>query len=308
MSAKISFPSALVLTALSLCAARGQVPSTTPALPPAAPLPGIPSPVWEGGVAPGAAAEGAPPAAPASTPPGHLSSWITYDRPKNCCGPTGANGPIGFEIYLRSGVSIVGGNTIMANTLQNGYAIDGGGRSLFFNPAMTAAWTVSYGVSTYTYHGTHPNIKIPLKVLVPAATLGPTGAALPPSTVNFGTDVPGVTMQSLNETFLNLGGGRDWWLLGSANSCDCPLWRVGVDVGGRYGSANVRVWELRHRTDVIGGVWIGVHSDIEIPCGCGWFVAGFRAEWGYIWSDILQRQNDSDITTVNLLGSIGYRF
>src|SRR5437764_388924 len=78
------------------------------------------------------------------------------------------------------------------------------------------------------------------------------GVATP---VNFGTDVPGVTMRELNETFFNLGGGRDWWIWGSANSCDGPLWRLGFDVGGRYGSGRVRLWELRHRTDVMGGVW-----------------------------------------------------
>jgi hypothetical protein len=59
---------------------------------------------------------------------------------------------------------------------------------------------------------------------------------------------------------------------------------------------------------VIGGVWVALHSLLEVPWGCGWFVAGFRAEWGYTWSDILQSLNNSDLQTINLLGSVGYRF
>jgi hypothetical protein len=307
MSAKIIFPSALVLTALSLCAARGQTPPAAPTgglnYPQAAPAPGVPPQVWEGGQAPNGAAppNGAP--APAPLAPAGLSSWITYDRPKGCCGPVGANGPITTEVFFRAGASFVLNNSTLANTVQNGWAIDGGARSLFFNPEMTAAWAVTYGVSNYNYHGTNPNLKIPLHVLVPNAA----GTATP---VNFGSDVPGVTIHNVNETFFNLGAGRDWWIWGSANSCDCdgPLWRLGFDVGGRWGSGSVRLWELRHRTDVMGGVWVGVHSLWEVPCACGWFVAGIRAEWGYVWSDILQRQNDSDLMLLNLLGHIGYRF
>jgi hypothetical protein len=310
MSAKIVFPSALVLTALSLCAARGQTPPGAPGggltYPQAAPAPGIAPRIWEGGAAPGAAPDGAAPsAAPAPLAPAGLSSWITYDRPKACCGPIGANGPITTEIFLRAGASIVLNDSTLGRTVQNGWAVDGGARSLFFNSEQTAAWAVTYGVSNYNYHGTRPDIKIPLHLLVPNPTANATPAALP---INFGTDVPGVTMRALNETFFNLGFGRDWWFWGSANCCDGPLWRVGFDVGGRYGSGSVRLWELRHRTDVMGGVWVGVHSLCEVPCGCGWFVAGFRAEWGYVWSDIMQRQNDSDLILINLLGQIGYRF
>src|SRR5437764_15327313 len=112
MSAKIVFPSALVLTALSLCAARGQTPPAAPSsgltYPQAAPAPGVPPRVWEGGAAPGTAPEdAAPSAAPAPLAPAGLSSWITYDRPHGCCGPIGADGPIATELFLRAGASIV---------------------------------------------------------------------------------------------------------------------------------------------------------------------------------------------------------
>jgi hypothetical protein len=311
MSAKISFPAALVLAALSLCQAHGQPPATLPNSPGGTTPPGIPPRVWEG--APGAAAgpAGAPPGtaeAPAPLAPAGLSRWITYDRPCGCCGPVGGDGPITTEVFLRSGASVIAGGGVLSRTLQTGWVIDGGARSLFFNPARTAAWTVTYGVSNYNYHGDNPNLRVPLTVLVPASTLGPNGQPLPNQTIRFGNDVPGVQIRMYNQTFFNLGMGRDWWIWGPANSCDCPLWRVGFDFGGRYGTANLKTAELRHRTDVIGGVWVALHTDFEIPWGCGWFVAGFRAEWGYTWSDILQSLNNSDLQAFNLLGRVGYRF
>src|SRR5262249_11235625 len=157
------------------------------------------------GPAPGADGNGGPPA-PAGpvNGPSRLSDYITYNRPTGCCGPVGGDGPILSEIFLRSRVSIIAGGGWLAGALQTGWAIDGGARSLFFNPEMTAAWAVTYGISNYSYHGQRPDIQVPLTVLVPAATTGPTGAALPPSTIRFGTDVPGVTIRSLNQTFVNL--------------------------------------------------------------------------------------------------------
>jgi hypothetical protein len=303
MSAKTAFPSALVLTALGLCAARGQTPPAMTGYPQTPPPAAVNGSAQSAAPAPGAP-DGLPPTPNGPlTGPGRLSDYIIYNRPHGCCGPVGGDGPIGTEIFFRTGPSIVAGGGVFADTLQTGWGFDVGARSLFFDPGADAAWTVTYGISNYTYHGQRPDIQIPLTILVPSPVQNGT-----PQTVHFGTDVPGVTVRSLNQTFFNLGFGRDWWIFGPAYSCDGPLWRVGADFGGRWGSAKLQLNELRHRTDVIGGVWVGVHSDLEFPCGCGWFVAGFRAEWQYVWSDILQIQNNSDLTTVNLLLNLGYRF
>src|SRR5437879_2606956 len=52
-----------------------------------------------------------------------------------CCGPVGKNGPIAYEWYLRAGPSLpLGGTGGLANTVETGWLIQGGGRSLFFNP------------------------------------------------------------------------------------------------------------------------------------------------------------------------------
>ena len=56
------------------------------------------------------------------------------------------------------------------------------------------------------------------------------------------------------------------------------------------------------------GVFLAVHSDLEIPCGCCIFQAGLRSEYGYTWADILQRQNNSDVQDINLLFNLGLRF
>src|SRR5262249_5357488 len=76
-------------------------------------------------------------------PPGPLgwSSWLRYPRSPGCCGPVGGDGPIGSEVYLRTGASFALGDGVLADAADVGWAIRGGGRSLFFNPARDAAWT-----------------------------------------------------------------------------------------------------------------------------------------------------------------------
>ena len=79
-------------------------------------------------------------------------------------------------------------------------------------------------------------------------------------------------------------------------------------IGGAWGSASAEFNEIRHRTDVVGGVLASVHTDLEFPIGCCCcvFYTGFRLEWSYIWGDILQRK--SDIEEINLLFTLGVRF
>src|SRR5262249_44826210 len=131
MSAKTSFPLALLMTIASLCPAQGQN-AATPAESVAPPILGN-APVGQpayGGPSADAQVAGGPGAMPALTsgPMGMpmqadtgsatdgtiaqssgLSSWILYSKP-DCCGPMGAHGPILAELYARQGVSIpVGG-------------------------------------------------------------------------------------------------------------------------------------------------------------------------------------------------------
>jgi hypothetical protein len=240
------------------------------------------------------------PLAPVANGPIGPSTYITGSR-ANCCGPVGGDGPICSEFFVRIGASInLGGSSPMKDVVHSGWEVEGGWRSLFFNPDKTGAWTVELGVSNTLNQGKNPGQGIPLTILVPSATAG--GA---PSQIRFGTDVPAVTVRNLNRTFANLGGGREWYLFGAAGA-DCPTWRVGFDIGGRWGSASVEFHELRHRTEVNEGIWVALHTDAEIPCGCCTFFAGLRMEWDYTWSDILQ--TSSDLTGINVLANLGVRY
>jgi hypothetical protein len=209
---------------------------------------------------------------------------------------------------MRSGLSFPIGGGVLKDTLQVGWGIQGGGRTMFFNQANDMAWSVDLSVSNMNNHGKRPDIQIPLSILVPSPTLSITGGTNPPVRVTFGQNgVPGVTVRQLNRTYANLGLGREWWVNSSA---DAPgfKWRVGLDVGGRYGTESMKFQEIQHRTDVIAGLYVAVHSDLEIPWGCVIFQAGVRVEYGYTWSDILQIQNNSDLEDINLLFTAGIRF
>src|SRR5438105_5022461 len=70
---------------------------------------------------------------PAEAAPGPgLSSWITYCR-NGCHFPLGGDGPIGYEVYLRPGFNFPIGGGFFGKTLRDGWAIQGGGRTLFFD-------------------------------------------------------------------------------------------------------------------------------------------------------------------------------
>jgi hypothetical protein len=251
-------------------------------------------------------------ALPEVEPPYTLSSWIRGDK-YGCCSPVGDNGPIETELYFDIGPSIPFGNGQVAKFLQTGLDMGFGGRVLFFDAAMDSAWVVDIGLTNITNHA-HNGTPMAVNILVPQNPNNPVtppsaNGTFPPVHVFFGRDgAPGVTLQELNRTYVNLGAGKDWYLIGDANSCGSKF-RFGIEGGGRYGTERAEFHEIPHRTDVIAGLYCGVHADYECPlCGCFVFVAGFRFEYGYTWSDIMQIQNDSDVQDVNLLFNIGVRF
>jgi hypothetical protein len=122
-----------------------------------------------------------------------------------------------------------------------------------------------------------------------------------------------VTVQSVNRTFATLGLGREWYLWGQGrvegmNHGELPNWRVGAEVGGRYGTADLILNEIQRRTDNIGGFYLAIFSDLEYPWHCCTFMAGLRLEYAYTWDDVLQSPNPSDLQDLNLLITLGVRF
>lgn len=227
-----------------------------------------------------------------------LSDYITYRRDNCCLGPTGKSRPICMEIFVRSGVALpVGGNDV-GSQMRTGWSIMGGSRALFFTPDYTRAWTIEAHVIN-TWQGAAATQSYPITTFQPDAQ----GQA---KRVNYGFNgVPGVTIRSFNRTMVGLGGGREWYLWQPANAPG-NHWRIGIDAGGRYGSASINLNEIRHRADVVGAVFASAHTDYEITCGRCVYQAGFRAGYAYTWSDILQRV--SDVQDVNLMLTLGLRY
>src|SRR5713226_8049649 len=120
MSAKASFPIAVLLTVAALWNARGQDGATAIA----------------GGVESADPQEALPVAPPLTSP---MSSWIIHNQ-TDCCGPTGGSGPINTELFVRTGPSLPVAGGFLHKVLDTGWDIEGGGRSMFFNPAVDAAW------------------------------------------------------------------------------------------------------------------------------------------------------------------------
>jgi hypothetical protein len=262
--------------------------------------------------------EGSPPTPPIVPIPLGLpaSPYLTYPRSPCCCGAVGTcGGPIGSELFIRSGFAFPLGPGIFEKYLHTGWDIEGGGRLFLFNPPSTAAWTGTLSISNMFLRTGNANqpitlFRVPVHTLVRSPN-APVQGSLSSSTPAV-VEVPELTLtvSSLNMTFVNMGFGREWWLLGSANpGCQKGCnWRAGFDGGGRWGSAEVQFNEIQHRTDVVGGMYAAIHSDVEYPFRCGIAFAGVRFEYNYIWTSLLQDQNNGDFQSLNLLFQLGVRF
>lgn len=226
------------------------------------------------------------------------SDWILYRKSPDCCGPIGGDGPLKTEFYLRSGWSFPTGG-FYGDELEVGWAIQGGARLMVFNPVGDSAWTLDISGSNIWNQARASDLRVPLSILLP----NPVGIV---ERVELGQgDLPGVTLRDLNRTFVNVGIGKMWYLNGPP-SCGSWNWRIGIEGGGRYGSASAQFFEIRARNDRIGGAFVGLHTDVDIPCGCCLFHGGVRGEYSYTWSDILQRP--SDVGEVLLLFEVGVRY
>ena len=281
----------LAVTCLGLGTANAQPPAM---LPPTstgivAPLPSVPF------AAPAPAAQGMP-----ASQPG-INEYLAYPRPTGSTG-VGGDGGIGGEIYLRSGISVnLGGTGIFGRIYEPGFEVQGGIRSVFFQPDPTVGWTVDLGLSTTQYHNR----------LDEQATL----RNFPSATTIFGQPITRnvplfpVTPTNLNQTSVRLALGQEYYFSGDADPADGGIkCRAGWDAGGTLGTQKLDLNEIRHRNGTTYGGLLAVHSDVEMPYGQCIFQAGFRAEYRYTGSHILESQNNTDLSTLGLMFSTGVRY
>src|SRR5262249_31082388 len=196
---------ALVVTMLGASAVRAEDPLPTPSY-------GQVKPIQYG-------SDDAPvlPADAAPSPMPQVSRWITGPG-CDCCGPFGGN-TLGYEIYLRNGVSLPFGNGPLAKDLDPGWVVQGGARLLIFNPTKLAAWTVDLSVSNVFNHAKSEHPATLEHIIVPPIIQGLPATVLPSIDVTF---------NRYNRTFVNAAFGREWHLWDPANS-DGWMWRAGFD-------------------------------------------------------------------------------
>jgi hypothetical protein len=248
----------------------------------------------------------APPGQPAGLPPGSYAGPYCGGVPAGCCGPVGGNGPISYELYVRTGPTlVVGGSVPFGDALNYGWNVTGGGRSLFFNQAGDAAWALDIGVGYTHILGDDETV---LNVFPRERFVDQN-----PGTSTT-TPVPS-TLRRFQWTTFNYGVGRDWWLNGPGFvGAECS-WnsRIGLDVGGRWGTAHVDMYPVQienaylRRHGITHSVFVGANWNCEVPMGAWILTGGLRTEWGYTWTNIIP-PNDGNIQTVNLLLTFGVRF
>ncbi len=213
-------------------------------------------------------------------PPGQqytLSKWILGERCAGCCGPIGGDGPIGGEMYMRSGVSFPISGGALSQAIDTGWDIEGGFRSLFFNRDDDAAWTVDVSI-TNVFNPASKNAGQVTLTNFPMKTVDATGAA---TTVN----VPAlnVTPGNLNRTSVNLSG-RPRNLAAGHSGQFAQRSELAHRLGRRRPLGHGEVGTERDcstATRSFGGVFVGVAFGCRSAVWrCAVLHAGLRLEWG----------------------------
>ena len=232
----------------------------------------------------------------------------------SCCGPIGKNGPIGYDLYLRTGPSfIVGGGSEIAGAVGFGWSVGGGGRTLFFNPERNKAWALDLGVSFAYNDGDQSRV---LDVFTPAPPFNnPTspndprnGMVITPDQLN------PFRIRGLYRTSFNFAVGRDWFLRGPAFT-GLPIMnrRFGVDIGGRWGNIHADLVpvgnpaQFLRRNSVYHGIYIGANYGWEMPMGSWVLFGGGRAEYGYDYTNVIPPR-DGNIQDIRVMFTGGVRF
>jgi hypothetical protein len=294
------FLSGVMVALLGLGVVRGQDSAAGRITGSPPPLSKDPTPVLANPPGPGAPG-GPTDATPIQTAP---SPWMIYPREPGCTGPMGCDGPIGGEIYFRSGVSTPISGNFFGRLMDAGWQIDGGGRSIFYNKERNKAWVIDLGITTIFNDAKQIDVPVVL-------------SNIKTNTAGIVVPLEPIAVKHMNRTYVNVGGGKEWYFWGPSDCQELHVagWRMGVDAGGRYGTMKVDInklqldlAQLRHLTDTIAGMYCAWHTDLIIPFGPGLFTAGFRAEWGYTWTDVLQFAHSGDLMDVNLLGTVGFQF
>jgi hypothetical protein len=226
-----------------------------------------------------------------------------------CCGPLGHDGRIGEEVYLDTGPTIPFGNGQFIHRLELGWMVGGGGRTLFFNQTHDAAWVADLGVS-YQYNRGNQYSAMNLDVRQPNTSDPTTGATIKQPDV-----LTNVIIRDIDRTNFNYAIGRDWWLWGQGAVGAERGWnlRLGGLVGGRWGTAHVDLvptadpFGYFRRQNATTGVFVELHSNLEVPLGSVIFFTGVQVQYGYDWTN-LAPPVPGDIQNINVMLSAGFRF
>jgi hypothetical protein len=247
-------------------------------------------------------------------PPGTVCSPWNGPGGTGCCGPIGGNGPILSELFVRNGVNILIGGGIIKETMTTGFVQSFGGRSLFFNPSGSRAWTAEFGIDWFYNNNSGKADNEYVLEFFPGRTEISNGVE---------NIIPDVSIFGNPREYIRAGVhfafGRETYMFTPGYQCG-KNFRLGWDIGGRWGYSrlNYNVFPedfsaegaritFDRVSDVFGTAFFAIHGDVEIPLGPCWtFVTGIRAEAGYNFSDIVLFNSDSQ--ELNMMLNLGLKF
>ena len=257
----------------------------------------------------------AAPGAPSVHPAGTVTSpWHGSSSGGPCCGPTGGNGPVTYELYTLTGPSLAIGGSELSGRLKTGWTVGTGVRTLLFNQPGDAAWVLDLGVG-FTYNRGRSSM-IPIDVQTPRVERIPNpDPNAQPVFRPLSDGLAPYSVRGLSRTNFNFSIGRDWFLRspGLVVSETGPNWRVGADVGGRYGTSHVDLVPIADPTNylrkqsVTHSVFTALHTNYEVPMRSFIFFTGVRTELDYTFTNVVPPKG-GDILSLNFYLTAGVRY
>lgn len=218
-----------------------------------------------------------------------------------------------FEVYIRTGSSVVIGDGVMDNAIDAGLAVEGGIRSYGYNGARTAAWTCELGLDYAFNNSSTDDIVLVRGGLSSVSRFGQT-LQLP--------TISRYALLQLHRTALRATAGREWYF--GIEDQEGVQYSLGVDFGGRLGWATAKLRAVSrdifgfqqgldtlpefldgHTGDQIKGLLGGLNATVLIPYhGYEWTV-GVRIEYRRDWFHILE---DDSVEAIQYMMAFGVRF
>lgn len=216
-------------------------------------------------------------ATPPCAGPSGMAKWIHGEEICRSNGCSYSPWFVPVELFVRVGPAFIVGDSVFADVLDTGIAIEGGAKA-FCYLGDEGAWTGELGISHVYNNANDPTPLFVRNELHP--------------------------LRELNRTMVHAAGGREWYFEDPDHAG--RRYFTGVSIGGRVGAGEARFLNGPRVSDIPKGIFVGLDAGSLFPF-CGYdLVINARTEWSHDWLDFAEIEDEID--QIKVLLSVGIRY